>query len=84
MLWTASLGPLASPVTLSQTSRMAPQSSEVRFSSVALAKVLLIKGCYSEMSDVFHAERTNGIVKWADSCGTKHGCGCDGLRASFS
>lgn len=37
MLWTASLGPDGSLVVLSQTSMMAPQSSDVRFSSVALA-----------------------------------------------
>lgn len=37
MLWTASLAPFGSPDTLSHTSMMAPQSSDVRFSSVALA-----------------------------------------------
>lgn len=37
MLWTASLGPLGSVETLSHTSIMAPQSSDVRFSSVAFA-----------------------------------------------
>ena len=37
MLPTASLAPFASPETRSQTSMMAPQSSDVRFSSVALA-----------------------------------------------
>src|SRR3569833_1983002 len=36
-LWTASLGPFGSLDALSQTSMMAPQSSDVRFSSVALA-----------------------------------------------
>lgn len=36
-LCTTSLGPLASVDTLSHTSMIAPQSSEVRFSSVALA-----------------------------------------------
>jgi hypothetical protein len=35
---TASLAPLSSPVTLSQTSIIYSQFSEVRFSSVALAK----------------------------------------------
>lgn len=37
MLWTASLGPLLSADTRSQTVMIAPQSSEVRFSSVAWA-----------------------------------------------
>lgn len=41
MLWTASLEPFWSPDTLSHTSMMAPQSSDVRFSSVALAAMLL-------------------------------------------
>lgn len=43
MLWTTSFGPFGSLVTLSQTSMMAPQSSEVRFSSVALAGILSVR-----------------------------------------
>lgn len=44
MLWTASLGPFWSPETLSQTSIMAPQSSEVKLSSVALTVLELACG----------------------------------------
>lgn len=45
MLWTASLDPLESLATLSHTSMMAPQSSEVRFSSVALAVSYAADAC---------------------------------------
>lgn len=44
MLWTASLGPFWSPETLSQTSIIAPQSSEVKLSSVALTILELAYG----------------------------------------
>lgn len=76
MLWTASLGPLVSVVTRSHSSMIAPQSSEVRFSSVALATC----ACHGQQGHfpgfrmcVSGEERTDALIVGACSGSSEHG-----------